>query len=134
MFVASLDQSVYAFSPEGASTVWRHRTGAPLRVQPTATADRLYCAIPGEGLTAFESGTGRVLWTTKGFQGSVVGTNHGRLLAWDGTDAALIDAARGDIIERAALTGASMLKPDKFDDGKLYVVSKSGVVARLLVK
>ncbi len=134
MFVASLDQSLYAFSPQGGSTVWRHRTGAPLKVQPTATADRVYCAIPNEGLTAFESGTGHVLWTTKGFNGTVVGTNHGRLLAWDGTEAALIDPARGDIIDRAKLPGAAMLKPDAFDDGKLYVVSKSGVVARFLVK
>ena len=134
MFVASLDQSLYAFTPDGASTVWRFRTGAPLRVQPTATADRVYCAIPEQGLTAFESGTGHVLWSTKGFQGTVVGTNHGRLVAWDGTDAALIDAARGDIIERVTLKGAAMLRPDQFDDGKLYVVSKSGVVARFLVK
>lgn len=134
MFVAGLDQSIYAFSPSGASTVWRHRTGVPLRVQPTATAERLYCAIPNQGLTAFEAGTGRVVWTTKGFQGTVVGTNRGRLVAWDGTDAALIDPARGDIIERATLTGAAMLRPDKFDDGHLYVVSKSGIVAKFLVK
>ncbi len=134
MFAASLDQSIYAFSPEGGTTVWRHRTGSPLKVQPTATANRLYCAIPGEGLTAFESGTGNVLWTVKGFQGTVVGTNRGRLLAWDGSDAALIDPERGDVIDRATLAGAAMLKPDKFDDGNLFVVSKSGIVAKFLVK
>jgi outer membrane protein assembly factor BamB len=132
MFVASLDQSIYAFRPEGASTAWRFRTGAPLRVQPTATADRLYCAVPERGLTAFEAGTGNVIWTTKGFQGTVIGMNHGRLVAWDGTTAALIDPTRGDIIDKATLQGVSMLKTDAFDNGKLYAVSTSGVVARFL--
>jgi outer membrane protein assembly factor BamB len=134
MFVASLDQSIYAFAPQGASQVWRYRTAAPLKVQPTATADRLYCAIPDKGLTAFESGTGNVVWTTKGFMGSVVGTNKGRLVAWDGREAALIDAARGDIIDRAKLPGVSFLRTDKFDDGALLVVSKSGVVAKFQPK
>jgi hypothetical protein len=58
--------------------------------------------------------------------------NHGRLLAWDGTTAALIDPARGDIIDKAKLEGAAQLKTDAFDNGKLYVVSKSGVMARFL--
>lgn len=132
MFVASLDQSIYALNPEGGTTVWRHRTGAPLRVQPTATADRLYCDVPGQGLTAFASGTGQVLWTAKGFHGTVIGTNKGRLIGWDGKEAALIDPARGDIIDRAPLANVQMLKTDAFNDGNLYVVSHSGVVAKFL--
>jgi hypothetical protein len=80
------------------------------------------------------SGTGNVVWTTKGFMGSVVGTNKGRLVAWDGREAALIDAARGDIIDRAKLPGVSFLRTDKFDDGALLVVSKSGVVAKFQPK
>jgi hypothetical protein len=41
-------------------------------------------------------------------------------------------SAHGDIIDKVALPGVAMMRPDKFDDGNLYVVSKSGVVARSL--
>jgi len=130
MFVASVDQSIYAFSPVGATLVWRYRTAAPLRTQPTVNGDRLYCAIPGRGLTAFEANTGEVLWECKDFGGTVVGINKDRLVVWDGTEAALVDPARGDVLERAKLPGVSILKPDKFVDGNLYAVSRSGVVAK----
>lgn len=134
MFVASLDQSLYAFSPVNAQLIWRYRTAAPLRVQPTAHGDRVYCAIPDQGLTAFEANTGKVLWTTKGFQGTVVAINKNRLVAWDGSTAVLIDPDRGDILERASLPGVRMLRPDQFDSGNLYVVSNSGVVAKFQPK
>lgn len=134
MFVASLDQSIYAIAPTNATILWRYRTASPLRVQPTVSGDRLYCDIPGRGLTAFETGTGNIVWTTKNFHGTVVAVNKNRLVAWDGTTAALIDPARGDIIDSAPIPGAAMLKPDKFVDGNLYVVSKSGVIAKFLIK
>lgn len=132
MFVASLDQSIYAFAPEGATEIWRHRTAAPLRDQPTVHDGRLYCAIPGEGLTAFEASNGNIVWQCKDFGGSVVAVNKGRLVVWNGTEAALIDPATGDIISRAKLPGVSFLKPDAFVDGNLYVVSKSGVIAKFV--
>lgn len=132
MFVASVDQSIYAFAPVGATMIWRHRTGAPLRTQPTAIGDRLYCAVPGRGLTAFDASTGDILWECKDFGGTVVATNRGRLLSFDGAEAALIDPARGDVLERSKLPGVAMLKPDKFEDGSLFAVSKSGVVAKFL--
>lgn len=134
MFVASTDQSIYAFAPDGAQQIWRFRTGAPLTDQPAVVGDRLYCAVSGQGLTAFETGTGHVVWSCKDFGGTVVAMNRKRLLAFNGSEAALIDPARGDIIERVKLPGATMLKPDKFEDGNLYVVSKSGVVAKFQMR
>jgi outer membrane protein assembly factor BamB len=132
MYVASLDQSIYAFAPQGAALIWRYRTAYPLRVQPTVHGDRLYCAVPGQGLVAFDAPTGKVLWTTKDFLGSVVATNHKRLVAWDGKDLALIDPERGDLLDHAAVPNAAIVTPDKFDDGNLYVVSKAGVVSKFL--
>jgi hypothetical protein len=132
MYVASLDQSIYAFAPQGAVQVWRYRTPGALRVQPTVAGGRLYCAVPGKGLTAFEAATGNIVWSTSGFDGTVIGSSKGRLLAWDGHEAALIDPARGDVMDRAALKGVRMLKPDKFENGNLFVVSESGVVAKFL--
>jgi hypothetical protein len=131
MFVASLDQSIYAFAPN-ASKVWRYRTAAPLHDQPTVVGDRLYCNVAGQGLTAFQTGDGAVVWSCKGFGGTVVAVNNNHLVAWNGHEAALIDPARGDIIERTALPGVRMLTPERLVDGNLYAVSNSGVVAKFL--
>jgi outer membrane protein assembly factor BamB len=130
MYVAGLDQSVWAFNAEGGSVLWRHRTSTPLRQQPTLNAGTLYCGIDGTGLVAFDAGTGAIRWTAKDLRGTVIGTNRGRLVVWDGSTMTLVDPARGDVIEHAALPKTRMLKPDKFDDGNLYVVSLSGVLAK----
>jgi len=132
LFMASLDQSIYAFDPEGGAQVWRYRTAAPLRVQPTVVGDRLYCEIPGQGLTAFESGTGTVAWTAKGCHGTVIATNKGRLIVWDGATFTQLDPGRGDVINSAAFPNVALIQPEKFSDGNLYVVSKSGVVAKFI--
>lgn len=133
MFVASLDQSIYAFYPQGGTVAWRHRTASPLHTQPTAHAGKLYCSVPGEGLVAFDGGTGNVLWRCKNFaNGVVVAMNKGNLVVFNGEEGALVDAQRGDIIERAKLPGVAFLKTDTFVDGNLYAISKSGVIAKFL--
>lgn len=133
MFAASTDQSIYAFSSVGGSMMWRYRTASPLRVQPTAHAGKLYCSVPGHGLMAFDGATGAVAWECKDFSdGVVVGLNRNRLLVFNGTEAALIDPARGDLLERARLPGVAKLRPDAFVDGNLYAVSASGVVAKFI--
>lgn len=131
MFVASLDQSIYAFRPDGVM-LWQHRTPVQLRVQPTARDRVVYCAVEGEGLLAFDAATGAVNWTAPGVRGTVVGISRGRLLCWDGREALLLDEARGDVVARATLPKVRLLRPDKFEDGRLYVVSESGVVARFV--
>jgi outer membrane protein assembly factor BamB len=134
MYIASLDQSIYAFAADGGSMLWRYRTPYPLRDQPAFHAGEdggtLYAAIPGRGLVALDAATGQARWTTADFNGTVVAINRGRLVAFDGQSAALIDPRTGDILERVPLPGVSMLKPDKFEDGRLYVASRSGLVAR----
>ncbi len=133
MYVASLDQSIYAFSPQGGSILWRHRTATPLRTQPTVHGGKLFCSIPGQGLVAFDTATGNPVWTCKNFaNGVVVAVNRGNLVVFNGEEGALIDAQRGDVIDRAKLPGVAILQPDTFVDGNLYAVSKSGVVAKFL--
>lgn len=134
MYIASLDQSIYAIAAHGGTLLWRHRTPYALRQQPALRQAEdgsvLYAAVPEQGLVALDAGTGQVMWTTANFQGSVIGANRGRLVAFDGETAALIDPQRGDILERVKLPGALFLKADAFEDGNLFVVSRSGVVAR----
>ncbi len=134
MYVAGLDQSLYAFNPLGGSILWRHRTGTPLREQPVLHDGRLYCSIPGAGFTALDPRTGDVVWTAPGVNGAVIGVRHGRLLVWNGTEAALLDPATGDVFDRVKLPGVRILRLDRFENGNLYAVSNSGVVAKFIAR
>jgi outer membrane protein assembly factor BamB len=133
-YVASLDQSIYAFNPLGGSLVWRVRTASPLRVQPTAYGGRLYCTVPGQGLTAFDSSAGQVVWTCKGFSGTVVAASNKTLIGFDKSvpELATIDRERGDVIARTKTPGVVMAKPDVFENGNLYLLSSSGLVAKFV--
>jgi outer membrane protein assembly factor BamB len=134
MYIASLDQSIYAIAADGGTLLWRYRTPYPLRTQPTLHTGEdgtvLYAAVPGQGLVALDAATGAVRWTNAEFNGSVVAINRGRLVAFDGESAALLEPRNGDILERVSLPGIALLKPDKFEDGNLYIASRSGLVAK----
>lgn len=133
LFVASLDQSLYAFGIDGRQA-WRYRTPLPLRWQPVAHADTVYCAFADKGLLAFESATGREKWAAKGVQGYVVALRQGRLIVWDGTTAHVVDPRSGSVFERVPLPGVSVLTFDTFEDGNLYATSREGVVAKFVTR
>jgi hypothetical protein len=132
MFFASEDQSVYAFAPTG-QMLWRYRTASPLTVQPTLHEGRLFVGIGGEGLVAFDALSGEPVWRSPELSGvTVVAINNLGLLGFDPRTqhAFVIDANSGDVIERVHLRGAQMLKADRFDGGNLYVLSRTGVLAK----
>jgi outer membrane protein assembly factor BamB len=134
MFVASTDQSLYAFAPETNTYLWRYRTASPLTIQPTYHDGVLYCAVPGEGLIAFDvsenainAGTlGTKLWTNKTLLGEVIASQRNDLIVWDGTTITRIDAKRGDVLATATLPGITDLVPGGFVDGDMYAVGKKG--------
>lgn len=130
LYVASLDQSVYAFAAYGAQRLWRHRAEQPITDQPTLAGDRLYVAIPGAGLLAFDAATGDVLWTAKGVRGTVVGERDKRLIVWDGARAILIDPQTGDVLDTIPLPRVSRVALDAFTDGNLFTTTADGVVSK----
>jgi outer membrane protein assembly factor BamB len=134
MYVASLDQSIYAFNPVDGSLMWRVRTASPLKTQPTAFGGRLYVSVPGQGLTAYDSANGQVVWTSKSFNGTVVAAKGAQLVGFDKatSEAVTIDRDRGDIMGRAKMTGAMTVVPDAFENGNLYVLSTSGLVGKFM--
>lgn len=131
LFIASLDQSLYAFAPTG-SQIWRYRGTMPLHVQPTAEAAVVYCDIPDVGLSAFDAGTGKIMWSAKGVHGTVLARRQHHLIAWDGHTLTALDPDRGDVIDKAAMDGLAFAVVDKYEDGNLYAVSKSGVIAKFI--
>jgi len=129
-YVASSDQSVYAFDPNGAVQIWRHRTEHPLTVQPTYLDGVLYCETFNDGLVAFRAASGQVLWSNSGVRGTVVARRGTELLVWSGSTATTIDAGSGDVLEQVALPHIASLRADAIDGGNLYAVTDSGLVLK----
>ncbi|QOI99458.1 MAG: PQQ-binding-like beta-propeller repeat protein [Phycisphaeraceae bacterium] len=131
LIVPSLDQSLYAFSPEAERAIWRYRTSKPLRVSPAYHAGRVYCEIEGS-LTAFESSTGKPLWTAANIRGTVVAVRNNRLVVWDGANATLLEPEDGGVVATVAIPGATRLIADTIEDGNLYIASASGLIAKFI--
>lgn len=132
LFVASLDQSLYAFEPGNARMMWRHRTGNPLTVQPTAHNGVLYCELADEGLTAFNQDDGRILWSNKDLRGTVIGMRSGRLLVWDGRRLASASPTNGAVFETITVPETIMIALDTFVDGNVYLLGDRGSIAKLV--
>lgn len=131
MYVAGLDQSVWAFDFTGA-LAWRYRTSVPLKDQPTLHADTLYVNVPGQGLTALNAADGHVRWISKSAAGTVIAVRNKQLIAWDGTSAYTIDPDRGDVYDKVELQNIQFIKLDAFDNGNAYAVDGRGVVSKFV--
>jgi hypothetical protein len=134
MFVASRDQSLYAFEPDSDSYLWRYRTPDPISDQPAVHEGVLYCTIRSEGLVAFDVSQdardagqfGRKIWTSPDAAGEVIAIQKGDPIVWDGSAATRIDVNNGDIIATVPLDGVSKLLAGEFEDGELYAVGEKG--------
>jgi len=131
MYVAGLDQSVWAFDFTGA-LAWRYRTSVPLKDQPTLHGDVLYVNVPGQGLTALNATDGHVRWISKAAAGTVIAVRNKQLIAWDGTSAYTIDPDRGDVYDKVELPNIQSIKLDAFDNGNAYAVDGRGVVSKFV--
>lgn len=133
VFVASLDQSIYAFDARNASLQWSKLTDTRLRYAPVYHDGRVYCTVETRGLLALDARTGGELWVAEGIIGTVVAQRDGRLIVWDGRrEVVLLDPARGDVIDRVRVDNVAFMKADRFVDGNLYAVSANGVVAKFV--
>jgi len=130
MYVASLDQSVYAFDPGNPRPAWRYRTNIPLRTDPTVHDGVLYVDIPTEGLVAFDARSGSKNWVSPDASGEVIALVGGELLCRTDEGALLVDAQRGDVLERVDLGGIIELVPEGFVDPVIYARGADGAIAR----
>lgn len=131
LYVASLDQSLYAYNARGGSIRWRVRTEEPLRGAPVVLGGRVYVQMP-EGFTAIEAGSGKKAWSNADVRGALALVNpQGRGVVWDGSTATTLDMKTGQVVDRIALPSGSLLKPERLDGGVLFVVTPSGQVIKL---
>lgn len=131
LVVASLDQSIYAFKPGSERPVWQYRCSSKPMAQPAYHNGLVICEVEGS-LKAFDATNGAPRWTAEGTTGEVVAIRQGRLVVKSGSSLILMDAARGDVLERIAMPGMLRVATDGAADSNLYVVSTTGLVAKLL--
>jgi len=132
VFVASPDQSIYAFDAIDAALVWRVRTASPLLRQPTLIGPTLYVPTEDQGLLALDATTGQRLWNAPDVRGVVLTDNDGRLIVWGQGRVWSIDASDGATRTVHDLPGIIEMLADNVSNGLLYAVSEGRVVARLV--
>jgi outer membrane protein assembly factor BamB len=133
VFVASVDQSVYAFEARTGDQLWRHRTATPLLGAPVYHDGAVFVDVPGSGFTALDSASGRPVWTREGVKGTLLAVLKGRLIVWDASSgtATVLDRTDGSVIDRASFEGVVSLTADGLVDPVLYVATTAGVLERL---
>ena len=134
LFVAGLDQSVYAFDPIGGGQIWRYRTSEPIHSQPRYHDGTLYVALDDLGFTAFDPARGTPKWSSKGVGGELVAVQGGDLIVFDGSNAFRLDARTGDVVAKVTLKGITSLVPDAFVDGNLYAIRNGNRVSKLVTR
>jgi outer membrane protein assembly factor BamB len=132
MYVAGSDQSLWAFSPS-QGTLWRRPTPYPLSIKPAVFGGRLYCTLQEAGLNAIDPSTGKTKWASKDVRGTPVVFGKNGMLVWDGrSNLFLMDPERGDVIAAAVVNNLREIRADAMDKGNLYLVSTTGLVAKLV--
>lgn len=130
VYLASRDQSVYAFARENGARLWRYRTEYPITAQPTVHDGVLYVHVPHEGMIALNTRSGERMWANPDAKGQVVALRNGRLLAWDGNAFTVLDPTRGETIETVVFPDAFMVQFDRFADGTMYTISRRGLTQK----
>ncbi len=131
LYLAGLDQSVWAFDLLTGEDLWRVRTGSRLVDKPVFHGRTVYVSLPDRGFSALRSRDGKVKWSAAGVAGEAVAVRDGRLLVWDGSVMTTLDLDDGAVIERVELAGVSHVVADGFADGDLYLAWSRGPVVKL---
>jgi outer membrane protein assembly factor BamB len=132
MYIASTDQSVYAFGGTTGELLWRVRTQSRLTAQPALHEGVLYQQVPNEGLVAIDTGDGQRRWANPDIDGSVIAVRNGDLVVWNGSEAMLVDTESGDVFDRVEVPGVRQIITNGFEDGELIVLTGNSGLARFV--
>ncbi len=131
VYIASPDQSVYAFDAFDLSLLWRVRTAQPLEEQIALIDGVLYVPTRDRGLVALDANTGTELWNAPDVFGQVLTTRGDAVTVWGRGRAWSVSIADGSVVAAHDLQGVSRLVADKLAEGSLYAVSDANIVAKL---
>ena len=131
IYIASLDQSLYAFDITDGYRFWRVRSSSPVTVQHTLHEGVVYASTQDLGLAAIDSATGQVNWNNDEISGWVISViDDSELIVFTGVEMLAVDKARGDVIARMPLRNISGVRTDSITDGNIYVITLDGGVAK----
>ena len=139
MYVASRDQSIYAFAPESSTYFWRERTADPITVQPTHHSGTLYCTLDAEGLVAYDVSQnaldagefGRRRWVNPDARGEVIAVQNRDLIVWNAPALLRVDVNTGDIIGSIELKGINrVITGNSLEDSDILAIGTKGQLVR----
>lgn len=136
-FVASKDQSLWAFDLYRGRVLWQYFTPTPLVNEPVLMADGLYLQIPDQGLVCFNphpqgKPEGEVRWKSTA-PGKVIGRLGGNLLAWEQATHVLsfVDAGSGRVVEMRTLPQVEWIQCSPKVNGDLWAAGTDGRIEHL---
>ena len=139
LYVAGLDQHVWAFDLGSGRNLWRYLTETPLRDSPVVIGDVVLQQVPREGLICFEAlpkskPGGAIIWSAKDVAGNVVTTRRENLIIWDQKNRQLdvLTALRGGHVSSTSLPLVDILMATSTKDGDIYAYHRDGRVVRLV--
>lgn len=141
VYVAGLDQHVWAYDLLSGRALWRYLTDTPLVDSPVLVGDRLYQQIPSQGIVCFDalpqdSPGGNIVWVAEGVPGNVIAQRGNRVLVWHESQRLLtvLDGTNGGVVDRKTLEDAMQLVAGDVGGAEAFAISEDGRVVRLLAR
>ena len=128
MYVAGLDQSVWAYDNQTGQRAWRFRTQSRLDAQPLVADGVVVVYAEREGLLGIDARTGAEFWAQPEAKGDAVGAHRGEAALWDGTTLSIVSLRDGSIRSQETLPGIDRLIAG--DKGVMYGVDINGVISK----
>jgi outer membrane protein assembly factor BamB len=130
LYVASRDQSLWAYRVEDGALRWRVRTQNPITAQPTLHGGTLYVTLVESGLTAFSGRSGDRLWSNEEVRGEAIAMLDRDLLVWTGSSFQVVEADTGVLVREVDFPDTLAIATDGFEDAIIYAIGRGGEVRR----
>jgi len=138
VFVASLDQYLYAFDLASGATLWKYFTQTPLTSSPFVTGELVLQDVPGEGLVALTQNPesqpgGEVRWKRERVMGTAIGTVGNAAAFWCDRchKVTLVSLKDGATVGEVSLPAVEHLEADTIEQGGFVAWSSDGRIERL---
>ncbi len=125
IYAGSTDFYVYSLTLNGTLR-WKTIVGGQVPKAPVLSGDVLYIGALGAGVQQLDKKSGEVLWQNPGAESFL--SNGGGYVFATGPQQELwlIDASNGDTLERLHISEFDILPVNTFNDGLVYLASRSG--------
>ncbi len=140
VYVAGLDQHIWAYNLYNGRNIWRYLTASELRDSPVLIGERLFQQVPTEGLICFNAlpmnaPGGEKLWKAD-VRGNVISQRGNRLFVWNSSDRviSILDARRGGIIAQHELRQAKRIISNDLEGSELFAIGDDGRIVRLVAR